>query len=251
MVDLPSESSRMAAGWRLPSLPRSRSSESSAACRPSPVAVPPSATRSSSTERASLRSSDGLSTICGVSEKVTEPIRSWRGAWSRNRSPALRAASRRLGSTSSACIDRDTSVTSVTDARSTGTPTVRSGLASARASTADRGQEQRQREVTAHAPDRGHHAGQGGHAGEADGVAALAAAHQPLQADRGRHGQQRQQEQGAGEAHRRSTPWWAPADSSRPRSRSHGRSVRSTTWRAPARRRSAATCSRWRRSEAA
>ncbi len=145
IVDSPSESSRIAAGSRLPSLPRSRSSESSAACRPSPVAVPPSATRPSSTERASLRSSDGLSTIWGVSEKVTEPIRSCGGAWSRKRSPALRAASSRLGSTSSAFIDRDTSVTSVTEARSTGTPTLRSGLASASDQHGQRGQEQAQR----------------------------------------------------------------------------------------------------------
>ena len=239
----------MAAGSRLPSLPRSRSSESSAACRPSPVAVPPSATRPSSTERASLRSSDGLSTIWGESEKVTEPMRSWRGARSRKRSPALRAASSRLGSTSSAFMDRDTSVTSVTEARSTGTPTVRSGLASASASTASAARNRASGRWRRTRPTFGSTPASVDTPGEPDGVAALAAGHQPLQAQRGGQRQQGQQEQGAGEAHRR-TPWWAPAWSSRPRSRSHGRSVRSTTWRAPARVRSAATCARWLRSEA-
>ena len=66
MVDSPSESSTIAAGSRLPSLPPpvqrvERGLEAS------PVAVPPSATSPSSTARAWLRSSDGLSTIWGVS----------------------------------------------------------------------------------------------------------------------------------------------------------------------------------------
>ena len=49
---------------------------------------------------------------------------------------ARRAASRRVGLTSVADIDRETSVTSTTDARSTGTATVFWGLASEIASAA-------------------------------------------------------------------------------------------------------------------
>ena len=68
-----------------------------------------------------------------MSEKATAPTRTWEGSWLRKVRAARCAADRRSGSTSVADIEREWSVTSMIEARSTGTATVFSGLA--RAST--------------------------------------------------------------------------------------------------------------------
>ena len=118
----------------------------------------------------------GGSTVCGSVEKATTPTRASSGTSSRKRCAAERAASRRLGSTSSASIERDTSVTSTIDAcsRGHGDGGVRAG--ERERERGERGQEQRQRRL---APP-GRHARQQrrerGDAREAHGVAPRAPA---------------------------------------------------------------------------
>ena len=67
---------------------------------------------------------------------TTPPTLTRLGTLSRNASPATRAALSRDGATSVAVIEPDTSVTSMIEARSSGTATVISGLAAATTSTA-------------------------------------------------------------------------------------------------------------------
>jgi hypothetical protein len=124
----PSESSTIAAGglsWlRVPSAV-------SALASASPVAVPPSARSACRVVRTWARSCVGRTTVCGPSAYATRPVCSWSGTRSRKRVAAALAAVRRSGATSVAFIEPDVSVTSITDARSTGTATVASGRASA------------------------------------------------------------------------------------------------------------------------
>ena len=77
-----------------------------------------------------------MTTDCGTSENETAPTCSSFGTFSRKSRAACWAAARRVGDTSSARIDPDWSVTSMTDAFSTGTATVVCGLASATSSAA-------------------------------------------------------------------------------------------------------------------
>jgi hypothetical protein len=98
--------------------------------------VPPSALRPSTSAWISSRSSVGGSIVCGSEENATAPTRASSGTSSRKRWAAARAASSRLGSTSSASIERDTSVTSTIEACSFGTATVACGRAIAIVSTA-------------------------------------------------------------------------------------------------------------------
>jgi hypothetical protein len=98
--------------------------------------VPPSAWRLCSAERTGSRSSVGSTTAFVCEENPTKPTSSFLGALSRNDWAADCAAARRDGSTSVADIEPDSSVTSITEAFSTGTATVACGLAIATASTA-------------------------------------------------------------------------------------------------------------------
>jgi hypothetical protein len=125
----------MAEGGRLPFC-LSFLSASMATSSAAPVAVAPSATWPSTMRRASSWSALGACTASGVSEKATAPTRTWLGSWLRNVRAARWAADRRSGSTSVADIEREWSVTSMIDARSTGTATVFCGLASASTSAA-------------------------------------------------------------------------------------------------------------------
>ena len=109
---------------------------SSAAASASPVAVEPSAIRPLTIRAhvvaARRRRLDGVGRV-GVRDGA-DAHRA--GHLDRNRSAAERAASRRVGETSVAIIEREWSVTSTTEACSAGTATVRFGLASARTSAA-------------------------------------------------------------------------------------------------------------------
>ena len=136
-VRLPSERRITAAGARLPSLPRRASRRSSAALSASPVAVPPSA------RRLCERRLD----LAAVERRLDDRVRLRRepdeADQQRLRAPCRGTLApptarprRRDGSTSVADIEPDSSVTSTTDAFSTGTATVACGLASATASTA-------------------------------------------------------------------------------------------------------------------
>ena len=69
--------------------------------------------------------------MCGPSANATRPVCSFSGTRSRKRLAAAFAAVSRSGATSVAFIEPDVSVTSITDAFSTGTATVASGRASA------------------------------------------------------------------------------------------------------------------------
>ena len=123
-----SESSTIAAGGLFLRACRARSARSSSA---SPVAVPPSACSACSVDLTCARSCVGRSTVCGPSAKATRPTCSCFGHRSRKRVAAALAAARRVGETSVAFIEPEVSVTSITDAFSTGTATVASGRASA------------------------------------------------------------------------------------------------------------------------
>ena len=100
------------------------------------MAVPPSAARPASARRTWSWSVVGGCSTCAVSLNETAPTRSASGASSRKLFAAWRAADSRSGATSVAVIERDVSVTSTTEACSTGTATVVSGRASASTSPA-------------------------------------------------------------------------------------------------------------------
>ncbi len=108
----------------------------SAVPSPAPVAVPEIGCSVESAPETASRSVVGVCSVCATSENDTRPTRSSPGTFPRKFSAAWRAASRRVGLTSVADIERETSVTSTTDARSTATWTVRSGRASEIASAA-------------------------------------------------------------------------------------------------------------------
>ena len=96
------------------------------------MAVPPSAVRPDKRERGPARGRwSAAGARARLSLNATAPTRSSSGASSRKRSAAERAASSRSGATSVAVIEREVSVTSTTEACSTGTATVVSGRASA------------------------------------------------------------------------------------------------------------------------
>ena len=99
--------------------------------------------RACSAERTGSRSSVGSTTALVCEENATKPTSSLSGTRSRNVCAAERAASSRDGSTSFADIEPDSSVTSITEAFSTGTAAVASGFANATASMRRRGREQR------------------------------------------------------------------------------------------------------------
>src|SRR5204862_331019 len=107
-----------------------------AAVSASPVAVAPVAICESIARRTAVWSVVGASAASGVLEKATTPTRTLAGMWSRNASAARRAATRRVGCTSSAAIDPEWSSTSTTEACRTTTLRVTSGRASATASAA-------------------------------------------------------------------------------------------------------------------
>src|SRR6185503_13229880 len=117
----------MPVGWR-----RTRSAEMIA----SPVAVPPLGVRRLSAVSMSARSGVGLCSTRGRPLNAMTPMLTPRGTPLTKLRAARRAATRREGLTSVASIDPDTSVASMIAARSTGTATVRCGLAAATMSTA-------------------------------------------------------------------------------------------------------------------
>ena len=87
------------------------------------MAVPPLAFRVPRALRTASRSVVGGTSVSASLEKMTSPTWNRAGRRSRNRLAARCAASIRVGSTSSAFIDPETSITSMTVASSRGTGT--------------------------------------------------------------------------------------------------------------------------------
>lgn len=102
---------------------------------PSPIAVRVASVRFSSASIAGCRSCDGGAATVVWPAKVTTPTSKPSGRPSTKRTAAREAASSRLGSTSVASIDRETSTATTTVARSRGTRTSASGRPAARASS--------------------------------------------------------------------------------------------------------------------
>jgi hypothetical protein len=162
----------------------------------------PSATWASMIRRASPWSALGACTASGVSENATTPTRILLGRLSRKLRAARWAAARRLGLTSVAFIEPEWSVTSMIEARCTATATVSCGLARETTSAASAASASAAGQV---APPRGYRPRselQGGHGGEAHGVAFGAAPARQIRGEGGRDDQQAQQPQRRGEAHR-------------------------------------------------
>jgi hypothetical protein len=108
---------------------RAASITSRARASPSPMAVPPLAFSVPRAARTASRSVVGGTRVSASLEKMTSPTWKRAGRRSRKRLAARWAASIRVGSTSSAFIDPDTSMTSMTVASSRGTGTRAIGLA--------------------------------------------------------------------------------------------------------------------------
>ena len=102
----------------------------------SPRAVPPPAVRLAMAPWTWARSLVGARTIRASVEKATRPTRKPAGSWSTKVVAAALAASRRLGLTSVACIEPETSMARTTVASSRGTATVMDGRARAMPSAA-------------------------------------------------------------------------------------------------------------------
>src|SRR5438067_2124152 len=135
--DLPSERSTTAEGGRrAPPLTALRSVRAAARIA-SPLAVPPLALMLSIAAWTAAWSRVGLWSTVAVWLNARTPIPIRAGTPRTNRWAASLAAASRLGLTSVAVIDPDTSVASITEACSTGTATVRCGLAAATTSLAD------------------------------------------------------------------------------------------------------------------
>jgi hypothetical protein len=139
LVDLPSESSTIAAGGGCSSALPCDFGLLRRAVTPvaiaSPLAVPPLGVIFAIASRASSRSVDGDARIVGVWLNAITPTFTRAGTLSRNARAACLAATSRLGFTSVACIEPETSVASRIDARSIGSAIVRCGRAAAAIST--------------------------------------------------------------------------------------------------------------------
>src|SRR3954452_18284129 len=125
LVDLPSESSTIAAGGGWPLLSpedaagvvRSAVTEVAIA---SPLAVPPLAFIFAIASRATSRAVVGVASTVGVLLNAMTPTITFFGTLSRHARPACLAATRRFGVTSVAVMEPETSVASMIDAFSIG-----------------------------------------------------------------------------------------------------------------------------------
>ena len=102
----------------------------------SPSAVPPPALRLSSAAWSATRSVVGGTTTRALVENATRPILKAAGTWSAKSEAAFWAAPRRVGSTSVAFIEPDTSIVRMIVASSRGTATTIDGRARAKTSAA-------------------------------------------------------------------------------------------------------------------
>ena len=109
----------------------SRPAASSDVTIASPRAVPPRAARLSRAAWSAARSVVGSTTIRGAVENATSPTLKLAGSWSMNAEAAFWAAASRLGSTSTAVIEPETSIVRMIVASSRGTATAIDGRASA------------------------------------------------------------------------------------------------------------------------
>ena len=135
-VEVPSERSSTAPGMRLPPAPRRLVNVWTARLMASPIAVCPPACSWVRAERTAERLVVGDWSSSGRSLKMINPTRIALGTSERKRSAARCPAPRRLGVTSVAAIELETSSTSITAPSVTGTATLRCGRAAARIKTA-------------------------------------------------------------------------------------------------------------------
>ena len=102
----------------------------------SPMAVPSRAWRLSRADLSWPRSVVGLTSVTGSEAKATMPTRTFSGSWSMNDWADARAASSRVGETSVARMEPETSRVRMTVASSRGTGTIIVGRASPMSSAA-------------------------------------------------------------------------------------------------------------------
>ena len=233
VVVSPSESSTMAAGGRS-RCPRARRAARAPARARRRWRCPPSAAEvlASAPPPSSGPSPGRIDRVRCRRRRPRRPRAPRPATSSRKSSAALRAASSRVGSTSSACIEPDTSVTSMhrrpLDRDRHGGLRPREG----HGQRGQRGREQRGGQV---APPGGHRCPRSPRsvrrAGEAHRVAARAAAREHVGGQRAAARPAARQEQRAWKLTCAVLPS-APA-AARPRSRSQGASVDSTTWSTP------------------
>ncbi len=100
------------------------------------MAVPSRAVRLSMAAFVWVRSVVGLTSVTGSEAKATTPTRTFSGSWSMNERAEALAASSRVGDTSVARIEPDTSMVRMTVASSRGTWTTIVGRASPMSSAA-------------------------------------------------------------------------------------------------------------------
>ena len=137
----PPRAGRVRAAWRARSRRRS--------------AVPSPGFSESSAASTSVRSSVGGIATFAREAKETTPTRNFSGTFSRNAFAAAVAASRRVGSTSSAFIERETSIARTTVASSRGTLTHGVRTRDADEHRRERDEQDRERQVAAAARARG------------------------------------------------------------------------------------------------
>ena len=89
--------------------------------RASPIAVPSRAVRLLIADLSCTRSVVGVTSVTGSEAKATTPTRTFSGSWSTNDSADAFAASSRVGETSVARIEPETSIVRMTVASSRGT----------------------------------------------------------------------------------------------------------------------------------
>ena len=252
VVEKPSDSSTTTAGGapRLsPSRSRLRWSCSITGCSvvsdvssAVPIAVPPSACSESSAFLTGSRSAVGGTSSCATLLKVTSPSRNFSGSRLVKPFAALRAASRRFGATSVACIEPEESRVSITVASSLATSTSTCGRAIATVSAVSASRNSSGREVAPPPGRAGHDAPEQLEVGEAHRVGAAPALGHHVQRRDQRDREQPEQRERPLEAHRRFLAFarlrW------RASSRSQSPEVESTMCSAPDRRSSCASSSR-------
>ena len=121
--------SNTARGGREPSSARCSRPSSADSTTASPIAVPSPGLSESSADSTSVRSAVGGIAAFAREANETTPTRNFSGTFARNAFAATFAAPRRVGSTSSAFIERETSRARTTVASSRGTLTTACGLA--------------------------------------------------------------------------------------------------------------------------
>ena len=149
----------------------------------SPIAVPSRACRLSRADLSWPRSVVGLTSVTGSEAKATMPTRTFSGSWLMNDWADARAASSRVGETSVARMEPETSRVRMTVASSRGTGTIIVGRASPMSSAAMAREVQDGRQVAAPGRALRGDVGEQREVREADRVLAAAALRPEVEAD--------------------------------------------------------------------